>query len=199
MKRITALIATVLFTGMLLANSPHNIAIRPTAYYVKPTAGEYSGALAGGLLIGSEFGLQKEHEVSTEWAYTWWDSSASVPGISLSAREHYMPFLVNYRYHFGPQTQSFRVYAGPSVGFTYSKIDVNARIGSVRTNLSTNDWTLTVSGTIGALIKLSQSVSLDLGYRYLHTEAGTYSIGGYSFEGNAATAHMAYTGLNFRF
>lgn len=198
MKCLASIAAALITSGTLLANSPLMPVIRPTAYFVRPTANEYSGAMAGGLLVGSEFGEQKQHEVSSEWVYTWWDSDTTRPGISIASREHFMPFLLNYRFHIGHSSQSVRMYVGPSIGLTYSKIDVNARMGSLRSSMSTSDWTFTASASIGALIKIYASSSIDCGYRYLHTATGNYSLGGHSFQASSAAAHMTYAGFSFR-
>ena len=71
--------------------------------------------------------------------------------------------------------------------------------GGSRYTGSSNYWAFTLSGSAGLLIKLGTSADLDLGYRYIHAGSGKYSLAGVSFQGEAAKAHVLYSGLNLHF
>jgi opacity protein-like surface antigen len=187
-------------TGSQFEKSPSgsNFFIRPLVYWVHPTAEGYSDAGAAGLSFGAVSGAKKEHEISVEFAYTYWSSSQTAPGFSVSGKEHYLPILMNYRYLFGSEQSKVRFYVGPSIGFTRNWIEVKGRSNYATYSVTTGDWSFTVSGSAGVLIKLANKIDLDVGYRYLHSDGGKYTVAGYRFEGEAGKAHMFYGGLNFR-
>lgn len=173
--------------------------IRPAAYYVSPTTDGYSSAGAGAVSIGFSRGENLQHEFSMEVAYVRWNSSTNVSGIAVSGSEHYMPYLANYRFLFGQKGDTLRAYIGPAIGVMNSRIDVSARSRFGSFSDSSSAWAFAAAGSAGVVLKLSDKVNLDIGYKYLHAEAASYTIAGVNLEAGAARAHMLGAGIGIRF
>jgi len=173
--------------------------VRPVAYYVHPTAEGYDDNGAAGLAVGRSFGAQSEHELSFEIAYTRWTDEFSGYGAKVSGNENYLPLLANYRFYAGSKQDKVRAYVGPSLGFTRAWVDIHGVASGQSFSISSGDWAFTYSGVVGAVVRLTDKLNLDFGYRYLAAEKTTYSAFGYSIEAEGAKAHMGYAALSCRF
>lgn len=87
-----------------------------------------------------------------------------------------VPAMLNYRYLFLKKASPVRIYVGPSLGFNRVTITDRARLTFRNTSVATgqigeSNTSFTWGGTAGVLVKVSDTVNFDLGYRYLNTKA----------------------------
>ena len=203
MKTKTKVIALVALLGANFAaatepaSSKPEYFIRPLVAYVKPTDG--NSATGFGFAAGGSFGSQKEHEVSFELTHAKWDESMTDPTVSVSGSLKYMPYLLSYRYYFGPEALKARFYVGASAGFTSVDVSVQAVDSGATFSGSDTAWGSTLAGTIGVKVRLSEKADLDLGYRYQHTSGPTITLAGESIELDDLKVHVVYVGVGFRF
>ena len=171
--------------------------IRPLVAYVKPTDGD--SATGFGFAAGGCFGAKKEHELSFDWNYAEWDESLTDSDVSVSGSIKYMPYLLGYRYYFGPEALKARFYAGASAGMTSVDVSVLAVGSGMTFSGSDTAWGSTLAGSVGVKVRLTEKADLDLGYRYQHTNGPTITLAGEGIELDDLKAHIFYLGVGFRF
>lgn len=198
LKKAALLIAVATMT---LAN--HGLAaeafIRPTISYVEPATDGFKSATGYGVAGGLNFGSGGNHEVSIEWDYVKWDFHYAVlPGVDLALYEKFMPVMVNYRYYVAgtEELKNVRFYIGPSAGMTRSEFGGTlSGVGST----SDSKWTFSWGGSVGFVVKLAKRVDLDIGYRYIKIQGGTYHFEGLPLRFADSHANVFYGGIGFRF
>jgi opacity protein-like surface antigen len=174
--------------------------LRPTLGYAIPDADDYDNeltySLAGGVTMG-------ENEWSAEIGRASWDSGENMGNISIAAKEAYVPFLANYRRYFTLKDNKVRIYAGPSLGFTYAKYEIEFRGRTGNTVIygkdDARDTLLTLAANVGADINLNEKMSINLGYRYLYLDEASITILGAKTEIDEFKAHVISAALNVRF
>jgi opacity protein-like surface antigen len=193
----------ILAAGLLLAalcsSASAESFFRPLFSFDSPVNTGFGSTGGYGFVTGARLGAAQEHELSFEWHYNRWNVSASYDRFSVSGGETNMPFLLNYRHHFGTSADQIRFYAGPALGLTSTKLSLNATAPGSLVSVDNTAWAFTASGSLGVLIKLTDKTDLDLGYRYLWTKGRDFSVGPTSVSVDDRQTHMVYTGLNFRF
>lgn len=172
--------------------------IRPIISSVHPDTDGYSSAIGVGLASGIYFGPNNTQELSFEWSHVRWDSDDTIAGIRVKGRETYMPFMVNYRFHFKP-SENVAIYIGPSAGVASTQVDANLSGAGLRASVSDSDWVSTYGGTGGVILKLTKRIDLDVGYRYMRLGGGEYNVQGFKYETDDAGAKAFYAGIGLRF
>jgi opacity protein-like surface antigen len=199
-QKVTVLLSVA--AAMALAN--HGLAaeafIRPTIFYVEPATDGFKSATGYGVAGGVCFGSGENHEVSIEWDYVKWDFHLTVsPGVDLASwYEKFMPVMVNYRYYVAgtEELKNVRFYIGPSAGMTRSEFGGTlSGVGST----SDSKWTFSWGGSVGFVVKLAKRVDLDIGYRYIKIQGGTYHFEGLPVRFEDSHANVFYGGIGIRF
>jgi len=173
--------------------------VRPLVELVSPHLAGYSTKAGIGVVVGSQFGKQREHEISFECAGTQWNTAQVTSAGVAAVSERFVSYLVNYRYHFGSATAPVRFYVGPAVGLTNNNVSFAvARTSGVVADQDSL-WCLTWSASAGLTWALSTRIDLDLGYRYLHVQPQNATLAGSAFNGETVQANVVYAGVGFRF
>jgi len=173
--------------------------LRPIVSFDSPTTDGFKDTVGYGFVAGTYLGENRTHELSFEFHYNDWDYSSSYAGYSVKGSERNMPYLLNYRYHFGAGTDKARFYVGPSLGFTKTRLNVDATLSDAILRVESSDWAFSWGGSAGVLINLTDQTDLDLGYRYLNTDGRNVTVTGTTVHIDDRKTHMLYAGLNIRF
>ncbi len=178
--------------------------VRPSVVYIDYQNSGFASKAGLSLAAGSIFGAESEHELGLEVAYLGWgltqDRNAGGSAADhTSGSGHFIPWLVNYRYHFGAQDAAARFYAGASLGLADNRGDLTQdRSGAVgRTSFS--EWSTTFGAAVGVTFRIAGTMEFDLGYRYLHIGGSDPGSGSNRIPMDAAKANLLHAGLNFRF
>jgi opacity protein-like surface antigen len=176
----------------------------------------YSSEMGGSVTGGMELGPAREHELSLEMAHVAWSwsmPSGLAPGLGGSGEGHVTPILANYRYYFRAPDARVRAYAGISAGIMKWSGDAKFLGSGISYGGSDSGAVVTFGATMGITGKLTETLSYDLGYRYLQAqemEMATRTGVGTSmeaFNGPAGptlhlpspSAHIVALGLKVRF
>lgn len=168
---ILALLISFLLPALAQADAESKTYVRLSGIYVEPGSGDIGDALDsdfGALLsVGQEYifdggpsGIQFDFEIG------WVKLDGGAEGISGSLKD--IPLLVSARYVYR-FNDKWSIAAGPSLGISYLKASLSIEdLGSG----SASDWVFTYG--LGAILSysISDTVSIDAGYRYLwHDDA----------------------------
>jgi opacity protein-like surface antigen len=176
------------------------------------TADGYSSKGGGSLAFGTTLGATNTHEANLEivhvpWSFARPEASLS-PGGFLGRRGSgdLTPVLVNYRYSFKGPSARLGLYAGIGVGATRLTGDLHRLLSGVAYSGKVKKWTATGAVSIGLSATITQNISFDLGYRYLHIDGADVSSqlisgsqAGPDLTFEAPKAHAASLGLTFNF
>jgi opacity protein-like surface antigen len=198
MKSIRTIVSTAALLALATTLNAASF-LRPYAAYVNPSQEGYSDAGAVGFALGIQTGTQEEHEFSFDWSYTRYDSEGWIGGYSFNGTEKYMPYLASYRFVFGKKESRARLYVGPSLGYTNIRADASVSGYGVRATASCSAWAPTGAGSAGVLLKLTDMLGLDVGYRYIHIGSTDVKVAGVNVELGDVDVHSLYAGLSFRF
>jgi opacity protein-like surface antigen len=170
--------------------------VRTNALLVSPSEDGYSNAGGIGASLGAMFGAGLQHEFNVEFGYTNWKMDDYIGNVRVKATEHHLPVLASYRYYFNADGAPVRPYVSPGFGYQFTKVDAEAvGYGSE----SASDGSFCYTGAIGALIRLTDKIDFDLGYRYLHADGMSGDVQGVPYETDAFAAHIGYLGVSFKF
>jgi len=102
-----------------------------------------------------------------------------------------VPIFANFVYT-ADLSDRFGLYVGAGAGAIYSEVETEILGGQ-------DDWSFAFQAKAGASFKLTQALSLNIGYRFLFgVDAINYAVGPYSAEDDALS-HVLEGGLTFRF
>lgn len=158
-----------------------------------------------GVSVGTDFAyyydtpvrLELEYLYHTEGQFT--KRNRYVPaGQEFKVRAH--SFLINGFYDFHTETQ-YTPYVGLGLGMAYLKTKYNGYVGNARHSASSNDWNFAWNLGAGVAYNVSDTLALDLGYRYM--DLGKGKVGSYNYGGLRGdpkvdlTSHTISLGLRF--
>ncbi len=196
-------IAVVAFFAIGLSAYAQEGFIRPEVSYALPAnsyqyIGSFKNAaafdLAGGVTLGDqEIGLS----VGTASFKVSNPSVDFFDGAQISLKLQETPILVNYRYYLGPKTATVRFYVGASAGILLAKLSATSSGESVA-SVSSNPWDLGLE--VGGAFKLTDSIDLDVGYRFLLSGTGL-AVNGDDFGYSSVSVRASYfnVGVGFKF
>ncbi|HEX2861310.1 MAG TPA: hypothetical protein VHN79_06705 [Lacunisphaera sp.] len=187
--------------------------VRPAIVHTAYSASEYSSATGGSVAGGFDWGVGRQHELSFEVARASWsfDQPGGLPGLGTTGEGDVTPLLVNYRYSLGAAEAKFRPYVGGLAGLLFFSGDASVTLSGVRYGGSADETQAVYGLAVGIAGRLSDTISLDAGYRYLGAQdvsvGSRYSQGTAGFTGSAGpdiklpapSAHLLAVSLTFEF
>jgi opacity protein-like surface antigen len=143
--------------------------VRAALLHTTHTSSEYSSETGGSLAAGLDWGAARQHELSFEVARSSWsfDRPAGTPGLGTLGDGDVTPLLVNYRYYLGAVEAKFRPYAGGIAGALLFSGDATVSLSGIKYAGSVDETQAVYGAAVGMAGRLSDTVSLDVGYRYL--------------------------------
>lgn len=198
-KSVTRLLAGALLSAVVVQAAPTSghWFVRPFASYIGATDKDYSDSAAIGAAIGTTLGAQQSEELAFEASGFHYTISSPYGGSM--GWETYLPALFTYRHYFGPASATTRFYLGAGAGFTEVITHLHYSGYGYHVDNTETDFPFTAEGSVGLAVRLSELVTLDVGYRYLHIDSRNVSVAGYVAHTGAFDANTAYAGVAFRF
>ena len=175
--------------------------IRVSAVQIIPksdASDDTTGAMiAFGVTLDNHFS-NTSNQFELEVGYAKWDySEAGTIGgtpYTASADLTFVPVLLTYRYQWN-FTERLGLAIGPSAGMTYVEGSGSATVGGVTASVSDDDWIFTYGAGVQLNFKVTDSVALTLGYRYLFNEDATFSVAGTKVKVTDLDTHLIEIGL----
>ncbi|MBR7159253.1 MAG: porin family protein [Alphaproteobacteria bacterium] len=186
---------------LLLAGAACSVAFSASAADVRPYVGLKLGAamenadiknaknvdqtkMFGSVAGGLAFALPKG-DIRTELEYTYRDEFSGHAADDLKVKFQSQALFVNVYYDL-PVTWAVQPYVNAGLG--YSRIE--GKLNGLKKKKNKIGWNLGV----GAAYNLTQSLAMDVGYRYVN-------LGKYNYEGNKADLynHEFYAGIRYSF
>lgn len=171
--------------------------VRPFVSYVGATDKAYSDAASSGAAIGTVVGPQQSEEFAFEASGFHYNLKG--PDGGSDGGETYVPMLLTYRHYFGPANAHTRFYIGAGAGVTDVITHVHASGYGYHIDATDTSFPFTAEGSVGVAVRLSDLLTLDVGYRYLHIDSRNVTVAGYTVGTGAFNANTAYAGVVFRF
>lgn len=178
--------------------------VRPSVMYVSYQNSGYSNKTGLSLAAGATLGARAEHELGLEIGRMDWALSQNVNAggqfvFPTNGSGHFVPFLANYRYRFGANDAQLRYYLGPSLGLANNRGDLTQYRSGVIAHAAFSQWSAAYGGSVGVTMKLTDTLELDVGYRYLHFAGIDPGSGNNRISMDDTQANLLHVGLGFRF
>jgi len=203
MKTTACLLALLASVGVARAD----VFVRPSFQYLASAASHFEDKAGAAVAVGTHLGQKGEHEFSAELGYSNW-SYIDKPGLPVLGASWWdgsgrlMPLLANYRYVYFPEGYKVGLYAGPSLGLLRMDGDLSVALSGVQYKGSVSEWKCVYGGTVGLVLPLNKTVSVDLGYRYLQSAgiSPTLNAGlvSHAWDLGAYKAHVLALGVNIQ-
>ena len=196
-KSFAGLVAGVLLTTLAAPAAPRQWFVRPFASYIGATDKNYSDSGAFGAAIGTTLGAQQSEEFAFEGSGFYYDLKSPYGGSA--GHETFVPTLLTYRHYFAPANAATRFYIGAGAGVTEVLTHLHASGYGYHADRTETAFPFTAEGSVGVAVRLSDLITLDVGYRYLHIASHSVSFAGYIVPAGTFDANTAYAGVAFRF
>ena len=174
--------------------------IRPYGAYISPSNNHVHDIGTMGIAAGTAFGSQQQQEVSVDVMYGNWHDTFSYTGEAAYTNIKNMPVLACYRYYLFNANENIRSYAGMAGGIAGIRAD--SRVIGSNSNESaqhSSSWVPAWAGCIGLKVKVTKSIDIDLGYRYLWEQEKTIVDKGHIVQLDSARGHILYAGVEIKF
>ena len=197
-------IASIALLLGIATQSHSEMFIRPIVSSVNPSTSGISNATGVGFCTGvywREKTEDVEKEISFEFLRANWSADASDAGYNGHASATFMPLLLNLRVNVCPDNdlKLLRLYIGPSFGETRATAKLHITGNGADFYASDSDWSFSWGGSAGFLIRVSERVDIDVGYRYLSASESKFSYQGSTFSTGTNKANIYYCGVGVRF
>jgi len=196
-------VLTGLFLGATFAHAADGTYARTSAIYVSPEADGADETTGVMVALGATFDIPygdnaNQFEMELGWAKWDYAETAVIGGVTYSAKADltFVPALLTYRYQIA-LSESLKLAFGPSIGATFLKLSGSVTDGITTESFSDNDVVFSYGAGAQLSYVISESVSLNLGYRYLVNDDASFEISGTEVEVTDLNAHLFEIGLRF--
>lgn len=142
---------------------------------------------------GVGYNLNRNFGVEFDTGWIW--NSIDSPGDSSYSQ---LPFLVNVVYRF-PLGAKFESYIGAGIGGVYGVLTIDGTVEGNRFDDDDGDLLFGWQVIAGVRYNISETMSVGVGYKYLGTSEGDFSINGAKFETDTLNNHSFGAVFNWKF
>ena len=198
------LLPIALLSGLLTEGRAVEYFVRPIVDSVNPHVMAGATATGWGLCTGIYWQSGPgdfEKEISLEFERARWSGTDSMGIVQASEGETIIPVLVNFRANFVPDKRLdfVHIYFGPCVGAMKATATSIVTVGGQTTYASSSDFDFAWGATAGLLIRITQKLDIDVGYRLLGTSDTKFQFNGEGFRTGKYTIDGWYAGIGWRF